>query len=75
MVIKFSTDYKEIAQEATVLFKLKKLKEKNDNVHTGFPTLIAFGIFIAKLQIFFFFLQLFGIYVVLDVLLSDFIYH
>ena len=48
MVIKFSTDYKEIAQEATVLFKLKKLKEKNDNVHTGFPTLIAFGIFIAN---------------------------
>ena len=45
MVIKFSKDYSEIAQEAKVLLKLKKMTESND---TGFPTPIAYGIFIAS---------------------------
>jgi len=48
MVIKFSIDYKEIVQEAKILFKLKKMKEKNDSAYTGFPIPIVHGIFIAK---------------------------
>ena len=48
-VIKISSDYKIMVQEAKILYRLKALKEKStDMTRIGFPTPLAHGVFIGE---------------------------